>query len=115
VTGHTIILHSVKLLKKPDDATIQRFVTWTGKDEEELMQARRNAGEILSDMIEPEPGTDAIEPATGIAGPGDDKEDVNEASSNTRTLAQWTTNKPITNLFFDVIDAAGPEGLSTMV
>lgn len=100
---------------KPDEATVQRFVAWTGKDEEELIQARRNAGESLSDMIEPENGMGPIEPATETAEPEDENEEVDVVPPSTRMLAQWTPNKPITNLFFDVLNAAGPEGLSTMV
>jgi len=115
VTGNTILLHSIQLLKSPDPATLERFISFTIKDEEELMQARQTAGETLSDMIESEAGQ---EPMVGSVESKDDVvegEEFDMSLNSTRMLAQWTPNKPIANLFFDVINAAGPEGLSTMV
>jgi len=115
VTGNTILLHSVQLLQIPDAATIGRFIAFTVKDEEELMQGRQTAGESLSDLIEPEAGQ---EPVMGNVEHEDDTGDAEEVeaySDSTRMIAQWAPNKPIANIYFDVVDAAGPEGLSTMV
>lgn len=115
VTGNTILLHSVQLLQIPDAATIERFIAFTVKDEEELMKARQTAGESLSDLIEPEVGQ---EPLMGSVEPEDDTgdaEEVEAGSDSTRMIAQWTPDKPIANIYFDVVDAAGPAGLSTMV
>lgn len=113
--GGTIYLHSVKLLKKPDAATIERFLYFTGKDEEELVQARKSAGEGSANIIGAEPALEAVNPILGAAALRDDNEEVDQMVETTRILPQWTPEKPLAYTSFEVVDAAGPQGLSTMV
>ena len=105
-TGNSNMLQSIKLIKVPDDETRTKFITFAPKDEQRYRQERHQVSGQDSDMLDPElPEDDGETQQQGL----------NQDLQATRPVTQWSPDKPLVNLVFDMFHAAGPEGMSTMV
>jgi hypothetical protein len=104
-TGLSTTLNAVKLLKIPDRVIRERFLNWTVADEDELLKNGDEFRQRDTDMSDPEPeeGENAME-ETGMG-----------ANDELRAMTHWTPEKPLVNLVYDLVHAAGIRGMNTMV
>lgn len=105
-TRENIVMYAFKLLKAPDATIRHSFITMKPLDYERLEEQQEGLAHGDVDLEDPEAGFGDTNTA--------ELDDV-EPEPSTRWLSQWTPDKPLLNIVFDLVDSAGPAGMSTMV
>jgi hypothetical protein len=100
------MLQSIKLIKIPDAETRTKFITFGPKDEQKYRQEGQQTSRQDTDMLDPE----LVEENGETQQQGHDQD-----LQALRPVTLWNPEKPLVNLVFDMFNAAGPEGMSSMV
>lgn len=100
------MLQSIKLIKVPDEETRTKFITFAPKDEQRYRLERLQSSDQATDMVDPELAED-----DGDA----QQQGLDQNPQALRPLTLWNPDQPLVNLVFDIFNAAGREGMSTMV
>ncbi len=104
---------SVKFLREPKEH--EWNLQWDAshgiadnlRNEDELDEVEDEDEDAIADRLPSESARPSAEPQNALI-----VKDLQEAS---RVLPQWTPNRPLSNQLFDLVEAAGTEGISTMV
>lgn len=106
-TSRNIVMYAFKLLKAPDETVRHSFITFKPLDYDRLQEQQEGIVREDDEFEDPE---------------ADDQEDLNNPETDdaqpersTRWLTQWTPDRPLLNVVFDLVESAGPSGMSTMV
>lgn len=99
----------LKLLRQPVDGDWQLFSAFSIKP-----AAENQASDQESDNASDGDLDEADEGGTPLMG-GTSKAPIIEVSDDVRTIPQWTSERHLNNLIYDLIDTSGSRGLSTKV
>jgi hypothetical protein len=105
-SGHSTTLNAVRLLKNPDRVTRERLLNWTVADEDDLLKHGDAFRERTTEMSDPEAEEGEI---------GAEETAIDQDRDILRPITHWTPEKPLVNVVFDLVQAAGIRGMNTMV
>ena len=101
----------LKLIREPTEADWKAFVATSCQSPDET-EIERQARQVALD--DDQPGAGTIANAVDCVDE-DDEIPAENLQEFERPVPQWTSDQPISNFIFGLIDNAGEKGISTMV